>query len=144
MQRQQTLDLGRIDVLAAGDDHVLRAIDDVVQSLRIAARHVAAAIPTVAQHVGRRVGLLPVPGGDRGRADPQFARRAVRQSVTVGVGDPEFDEREGTAATLQRRFVVEVVFVRSQDRERSAAFGRTVELHEVARHLLDRALDEPE
>ena len=63
---QHVLDLGRIDVLAAGDVHVLPAVDDVVEAFVVDPRGVAGVQPAVGE--GRGVGVRPVP----------VARRDVR------------------------------------------------------------------
>ena len=46
---QHALDLGRIDVLAAGNVHVLPAVDDVVKTLIVDARGVAGVQPAVGE-----------------------------------------------------------------------------------------------
>src|SRR4030095_10860374 len=46
---QNALDFGRIDVLAAGNVHVLPAVDDVVETFVVDARGVAGVQPTVGE-----------------------------------------------------------------------------------------------
>ena len=46
---QHALDLGRIDVLAAGNVHVLPAVDDVVEAFLVDARGVAGVQPAVGE-----------------------------------------------------------------------------------------------
>ena len=87
---QHVLDLGRIDVLAAGNVHVLPAIDDVVEAFFVDPRGVAGMQPAVGE--GRPVGVRPVPvaGRDVRSLDPEFAesrrrrprrRRAARSAL---------------------------------------------------------------
>src|SRR6516225_7337442 len=47
MRCDRLLDFRRVDVLAAGDDHVLGAVDDVEQSVTVPIASVTAVIPTV-------------------------------------------------------------------------------------------------
>ena len=63
---QHALDFGRIDVLAAGNVHVLPAVDDVVKALFVDPRGVSGVQPAVGET--GRVGVRPVP----------VARRDVR------------------------------------------------------------------
>ena len=48
MAEQRVLDFGRIDVLAAGDDHVLHAVVDVEVAVRVEIAGVAGVEPAVA------------------------------------------------------------------------------------------------
>src|SRR5690606_17270263 len=68
------LDLGRIDVLAARDVHVLDAIDDVVVTVGIAARDIAGFQPAIVGkgRSGRSL-VVPVAGRNAGAANLQFA-----------------------------------------------------------------------
>src|SRR5215469_16485705 len=56
---QRVLDLGRIDVLATGDVHVLPAVDDVVETVSVDARGISRMQPAVGE--GGLVGVRPVP-----------------------------------------------------------------------------------
>ena len=47
------LDLAAVDVLAARDDHVLLAVDDVEEALLVAAGHVAGVEPPAAERLAR-------------------------------------------------------------------------------------------
>src|SRR5215467_1715226 len=64
MRGQHVLNLGWIDVLAAGDVHILFTTDDVVVALFVAAHEVTGMPPAVAIGLGRRVGPSPVAGAD--------------------------------------------------------------------------------
>ena len=80
MIREAVLDLGAVHVLAAADDHVLRAVDDEVEALRVAVAEVAGVQPAVAHGLGGGVGAVPVARRDR-RAVDQRARRAGRRGA---------------------------------------------------------------
>ena len=69
---QHVLELGRVDVLAAGDDHVLRAADDPVEALLVLAREVAGLEPAVCESAAL-CGVLPVAAHHVGRAHPDLA-----------------------------------------------------------------------
>ena len=47
MLLQHALDVGRIDVLAAGDEHVVGAADEIVEAVLVAAEHVAGDVEAV-------------------------------------------------------------------------------------------------
>ena len=49
MPLQHALDVGRIDVLAAGDEHVVGAADEIVKAVLVAAEHVAGDVEAVAR-----------------------------------------------------------------------------------------------
>ena len=57
---EDLLDLGRVDVLAAADDHVALAVDEVVVAVSIAARDVADGAVVAAEGFRRLLGQLPV------------------------------------------------------------------------------------
>ena len=67
------LDLGRVDVLAAGDEHVLRAALDGEEALVVLDGEVAGLQPAVADRLGGCLGPAPVAGGDVRAADQQLA-----------------------------------------------------------------------
>src|SRR3546814_10049434 len=47
MGRKHILDLGRIDILAARNDHVLGPIDDIIEAFLVAARDISRAVPAI-------------------------------------------------------------------------------------------------
>ena len=70
---QHLLDLARVHVEAAADDHVLGAVDDVVEAVLVAAGQVAGAEPAVAHHLGGRLGPVVVALHDVVAADRDLA-----------------------------------------------------------------------
>src|SRR5262249_38661994 len=62
MAVQRVLDLARIDVVATGDDHLLLAVDNRIDAVRVDLREVAGVAPAVAEDFRRRGGIVPVPG----------------------------------------------------------------------------------
>src|SRR5690606_31752361 len=81
------LHLARVDVLAAADDHVLDAVDDVDEAVLVHPGAVAGVHPAVADHGGRGLGIAPVAQHHLRTAHRDLARHAARQLVPVGVDD---------------------------------------------------------
>src|ERR1700686_2577798 len=81
---KHVLDLGRIDVFAAGNIHVLPAIDDVVKTFLVDPRRIAGMQPAVGE--GRCVGVrfVPVAWCDVRSLDPEFTELANADVGTVG------------------------------------------------------------
>ena len=79
MAVQNLLDLDAVDVLAAADQHVLLAIDDVEEALLVDLREIAGLEPVVLEGFLRRLGLVPVTTHDIGPTHPQFADHVRRQ-----------------------------------------------------------------
>src|SRR4051812_47432316 len=74
---QDLLDLARIDVVAAADDHVLLAVDDEEVAILVELRHVAGVEPAPAHDLLRRVGPAPVALHDVVAADADLADLAL-------------------------------------------------------------------
>ena len=96
---ERGLDLGRVDVLAAADDHVLEAVDDVEVAVVVEPADVAGVEPAVGEGVGGRLG--------RGRSSrattvgpfSQISPTSpVGNGVAVGVGDADLDHRRDRLA----------------------------------------------
>ena len=78
--RQRQLDLGGIDVLAAGDEHVLLAIDDVVVALVVAAHEIAGVEPArAAEGLAGGIGVAEVAERDHRAAQGELARLRRRE-----------------------------------------------------------------
>lgn len=101
MREQRLFDLDRIDVESAGDDHVLGAIDDVQEVVRVEIADVARVMPAERRGLGRRIGILVVALHDQRAAHDDFAALASRQQMAVPVHDPDFDERRRPAGGRQ-------------------------------------------
>ena len=81
---KDALDLHRVDVFAAADEHVLLAIDDVVEALAVHARHVAGMKPAVGINDRRSgLGLVVVARKHRRSAQTQLARFTWRHRAIV-------------------------------------------------------------
>jgi hypothetical protein len=78
VEYQLSLDLRRIDVHAAADDHVLLAAGDPVEALGIAAREVAGVEPAFGvQGGGRGLGIVPISMANVGAADQKLPHLAL-------------------------------------------------------------------
>ncbi len=76
-----TFELGRIDVLAAGNDHVLAPILEPEEALRVALGDITADKPAIdeGRHIARLV--IPVAAGDMRTAHQDLARHTVGHIV---------------------------------------------------------------
>src|SRR5574337_205708 len=90
MRRERVLDLDRVNVHPAGDDHVLLAVDQRDAAVGVDAREVAGVEPPVAQRLGGRLGFVPVPLHDRLAAQDHFADLARGDVAPVVVDDADF------------------------------------------------------
>src|SRR4029450_12815365 len=61
MAVDHVLHLGRVDVLAAGDDHVLHPVHDRDVTVVVDDGHVARAEPVTVHHLGGGLGAVPIP-----------------------------------------------------------------------------------
>ncbi len=96
--RQRTLHLGGIDVLAAADDHVLHAVHQEHEAIRVHVAAIAGVHPAVAHGLGRRLRLVPVAEHHVGAAHGDLPHRAARGTSrpcgstiftsTIGAGRP--------------------------------------------------------
>src|SRR5262249_17037057 len=94
---EHALDLGRIDVLAAADDHVVLAIDQMQEALLAGVAHVAAGLPlAVPDGVARRAVAVVAEEG-HGRRGVDLADLTRWQLATIAVEHGEF-AAEGSAA----------------------------------------------
>ena len=104
---QELLDLARIDVLAAADQHVLHAADDVAVALGVDRREVAAVHPAGrVDRLARALGLVPVAAHHQVAARAQLARHADRDDAAALIDDLDLDVRldaaHGRHAALER------------------------------------------
>ena len=92
-----TFDFGGGDVLAAGDDHVLLAVGQIQEAVRIEIADVAGAEP-VAEEGRRRLGrILPVALRDLRSAQADFAVLAGPEPIAGIVADFDLDMGDGAA-----------------------------------------------
>ena len=123
---EHLLDVGRVDVLAAADDHVLDAVDDVGIAVVVEIAEVAAVQPAAGQRGRSIAGRLVIAEHDIGSADADFANLARTEAGAVGREDHDLDAVEhsadGTPATDFARFVE---FDASQ-RDQRGGFGEAI------------------
>ena len=141
MGREHILHLTRKDVEAAGDDHVLLAVEDEHVAALVLARDVAGVQPAVLQGLGRHVRPLPVFLHHMRRAHADFARLAGGDLPILVVEDADLAGRDRHAAGFEQLRPRRVVIALGQDRDR-IAFGLSVQLRENRADALD-ALDQP-
>src|SRR5262245_37132890 len=85
MSTDQGFDLGWIYVLAAGNDHIVLAIDEKNVALLVAAGEVAYAAIISTESLLRLVRHLPIAVKGVGVAGKEFAWLAVRHVITFGI-----------------------------------------------------------
>jgi hypothetical protein len=86
--------LGRIDLQTAAVDHVLLAVEDAHEALRVDRAEIAGAPEASDEILGRRGRIAPVAFDDRAAVNPDFADLAGRAFMPIVVhGD---DARAGT------------------------------------------------
>src|SRR6266851_8946496 len=97
MQHQHALDLGGIDVLAAADDHVVLAIDQMQEALLVEVAHVAAGLPLAVPNGGTRgrIAVVAEEGDGIGRVD--LADLAGRQLAALTVEHGKLAAEGGAA-----------------------------------------------
>ena len=137
------LDLGRVDVLAAADHHVLGAVDDVDEAVLVPRRHVAGPHPAaaVAEDLGGEVGPAPVADHVRRALDDDLADgRAVARRRDAGlVDDPQ--AREVHLEPAARRAMgadpgADLAVHPGRQGAHRASLRLAVALHQVAREAL--------
>src|SRR5256885_8131051 len=87
MSRYDVLHLSRVDVLAAADDHVFHAVNDVHVTIIVHISGVTSVHPPIAQRHGRIVWPFPVPEHHIGSAADDLASRSPRHFVVADAHD---------------------------------------------------------
>src|SRR5690349_6141857 len=90
MAEEDFLDLPRVDVRAAGDDHVLRAVADGEETGGIHAADISRMQPAAAQRLLRRLRVLPVARHHAIRARDDLAELSRGQLAVLGIEDLHF------------------------------------------------------
>ena len=90
MALQHALDVGRIDILAAGDEHVVGAADEIVEAVGVAAEHVAGDVEAVRRDRRRHVRAVVI-AEHQGRAF-HFQHALIGVAV-VAVDQPDLHLR---------------------------------------------------
>ena len=136
MLQQHALDVARIDVEAAGDDHVLLAVAENDETVRIQPTHVTAAdvAPAFAVEplgLARFLGQTVVAIHHAGRSAHDLALLAGRQLAPLLVDEADVGALAGAAHGVQLVGVVVAVQLAAY-----AALGHPVVLDEPARPAL--------
>jgi len=97
VRAQHGLDLGGVDVEAAGDDHLLEAVDDREEASLVHGHDVTGAEPAVVEGGGGLLRHTAVAVEHLRTAHEQLAALAQRDLAVevVGVGDADVDVGEG-------------------------------------------------
>ncbi len=133
MRAQRLLDLPGIDVLAAGDDHVLLAIDHEHEILVVEVAEVAGMHPAIAQGRHRRRGIVPIAVHQARTAHQDLADLAGGGIAPIRPRDADGAAQESLACRREplhlRRRPVEDVLRRRQQRG-DDALGHAIDLGE--------------
>jgi len=85
---EDLFDLGAVHVLAAGDAHVVGAVDQEQVALVVQVAEVPAVIPPMTEDRSGRLGLVPVTRHDVGAAHDDLADLPRRHFLVALVEDP--------------------------------------------------------
>src|SRR4029077_8327490 len=138
MRAHQSLDLRRINVLAAGNDHVALAVGQMDVAIRIAPGHVADGAIVAAERFLGLFGVTPVAIKSMSIAGEQLARFAVRHLVARFVQNSDWSRSDAFAAD---RTELGELLVRMKHGH-PPCLGSAIKLEQagVRKHLHDLAL----
>ena len=143
--QQDLLDLARVDVRPARDDHVLGAVHQGEEALRIEGADIARVQPAVAEGLRRRRLVSPIARHDRFAACANFASLPRWQRVVVGPHDCHLDGELRKARRADDRLVSRVARVRvpalPEARDAHRAFALAVELGEAGAERCEGGFD---
>src|SRR3984957_9843763 len=142
---QHPLELGRVDVEAARDDHVGLAPGDVQVALGVQPAGVTGEDPFPAERLRGLLRAVPVPPGLRVGPHDDLAGLARGQAAAGGVDDPDLGHRGLAPARALDAFLAReqvAVVLRGQDGELTAGLGQPVALLHVAAEPDERLLDD--
>ena len=120
-------DFGGIDVLTAGNDHVLEPVADENEAFLVHVGSVTGMQPAVAQCFAGGVLATPVTEHDVGTAHHDFAHFAARQFVPLLIDDQQFGGGQGATGGAQATTLGSVV-ARHQRGQQRCRLGLAVEL----------------
>ncbi|MCY1286701.1 hypothetical protein D9M70_356770 [compost metagenome] len=127
------LDLGGIDVLATGNDHVLDPVADVDETLLVHVAAVAGVHPAAPQRLGGGFRLVPVAHHHVRSAHHDLADGAARHLVVLGIDDAHFhaDRRQAGRVHPAAGLAFGAVMLRQQRGGQRRQFGHAVALGEA-------------
>ena len=143
MLHQHVLNLSRIDVLAARNDHILNSIVDeqiaITQIAGIAGAKPAALIivslPALRERLHGSGRVTPIAQHILRGPDPNFADVAIGTGIAgFGIDNTQIDASTGAAGGAQQRFLwaFRVMVLRRQIRDRAGRLGQTIDLQKAA------------
>ena len=109
MAGESILDFGRVDVLAAGDDHVLDPVDEEQIALVIEVAGIARVIPPSGECLGGHLGLVPVLEHEIAASGADLSRLANADLLAIQVLDREHDTWNGDSRSTQARATVAMI-----------------------------------
>ena len=129
----RVFDFGRIDILAAGNDHVLHPVADIEVTIFIEIARIARAEPAVAINgLSRCIWHLPIASHVFGRSGGNFANCARRQAVSILINDLQFDPIQRSPDRAHAIAPFRDVVSRVEGCDCARCFGHAVHLHKTA------------
>src|SRR5262249_48103552 len=136
---EDVLDLDAVDVLAAADEHVLGAVDDVAEALVVDAGEVAGLHPAVDERLARGLGLVPVALDHLRPLGPERAALAARQLLGA-IAAHDLDVADGRRRAARARAQLVVLRAHAAEARRGLGHAPAVAGLRLGKDLLD-ALD---
>src|SRR6185312_13520254 len=133
------LDVARIDLVAAGDDDVLDAVDEEKVTVGVEVADIAGAQPATAEHRGGRLGLAPISRHDLRSAHRHFAALACRRQPRRVVERYDLDDGVRQRQPDRPRFIDAYQWI-AGDHRRGLAEAVAFDQRAAGR-LLELALD---
>ena len=134
------LDVARVDVEAARDDHVLGAVDDAQEAVGIAHGNVAGMQPAALEGFGGQLGIAVAVHHQRPLHD-DFARLSIGYRIAVAVVQFEADPGARQPAAGKPVQVVRIMVRLAHVADHHRCFRLPVELREDRADALDRFLE---
>ncbi len=138
MAEDRAFDFSRIDIFAAGYDHVLHPVMDIEIAILVQIAGVTGLDPAALCHgfLGR-VRQVPIAKHVVGRPRPDFAHFAVRHVVPRTVDNAQLDTGQRLARAAHPRIAIGVMVFRRQHHDGPGRFGHPVSLNKLALEHLD-------
>src|SRR3979490_908918 len=98
MLRHNVLDLGRVDILSPGNDHVFDPVHYVDESILVHVAGIPSVHPAVDDCFGGLLGTVPITHHDHIATGADLTDCAARHLSIVLIDDPDFDTKRRPAA----------------------------------------------
>src|SRR3546814_156153 len=100
MRVESAFDLDAINILAASDQHVLRAVENEDEAFLVDTHEIAGVEPAIGDGGGGRLGLVPIAFDDIRPFDPKLADLTGRQGLALLIDDLHIDDGHAWPGTF--------------------------------------------